>query len=93
MQLLHHLCGQLLERGAGLHGTYYQLTQVGDAGSRALKIERCPRCNEMLSDTDMLNRAGVPLPIEYPPSWSIRRRAALSSLAAAGYALDWKYGQ
>jgi hypothetical protein len=93
MQLLHHLCGQLLERGTDLHGAYYQLTRVGDAGGFATAVECCPRCNESLSDTDMLDGTGVPISIEYPSNWSIRRRAALSNLAAAGYALHWEDGQ
>jgi hypothetical protein len=93
MHLLRHLCGQLLERATGLHGTYYQLTRGSDAGGHAVAVELCPGCNEPLFDTDMRDLAGMPLRLDTPTAWSIARRAALAGLEQAGYGLRWEDGR
>jgi hypothetical protein len=92
MRILRHLCGQELEHTNGLDGTRFQLAQPDKHGSFAMQVERCPRCNELLDDTDMRDRAGRPLVIPLPSEPSLARRAALAGLAFAGYQLHWDDG-
>jgi hypothetical protein len=97
MQILRHLCGQALERqalerGSNLPGTYYHLIPGGAGITRAVRVERCPRCNEWLDDTDLLEPAGVPLALEHPSERSIARRMVLARLAEAGSVLRWADG-
>jgi hypothetical protein len=93
MQMLTHLCGQEVQRGAGLYGPYYQLAQLDTHGCFATELQRCPRCGELLDDTDMLDRAGLPLVIDTSAEPNIARRAALAGLGAAGYQLHWEDGR
>jgi hypothetical protein len=88
MQILMHLCGQQLERGT--NGAYFHLIPVLDRVMRADKVQRCPRCNEWLDDTDMADRAGVPLALDSLPPWAVARRAVLADLATASYVLGWE---
>jgi hypothetical protein len=88
MHILRHLCGQQLERGT--NGVYFHLIPVLDRAMRADKVQRCPRCNEWLDDTDMADRAGVPLAVGSLPAWAVARRAVLADLATAGYTLRWE---
>ncbi len=93
MRILIHLCGQELEHTNDLHGTSFQLTRPDNHGSFATEVERCPRCGELLDDTDMRDRAGMPLVIATPSEPSLARRAALAGLGAAGYQLHWDAGR
>jgi hypothetical protein len=93
MRILTHLCGQELEHSNGLHRTYFQLTRPDNHGSFATQVERCPRCNELLYETDMRDRIGMPLVIDTPSEPSLARRAALAALALAGYQLHWDDGR
>jgi hypothetical protein len=92
MHMLTHLCGQELEHSAGPHGTYFQLIRSGDYGGYAMAVQCCPRCNELLDDTDMLDHAGVPLLLTSPSEPNIARRATLAGLGAGGYQLRWDDG-
>jgi hypothetical protein len=92
MRILRHLCGQELEHSAGPHGACFQLARPGNHDSFATQLERCPRCGELLDDTDMRDRAGRPLVIPLPSELSLARRAALAGLAFAGYQLHWDDG-
>jgi hypothetical protein len=92
MQIYTHLCGQELERSADVHGTYFQLIRIDDHDSHAMAVQSCPRCNELLYDTDMLDCTGVPLLHNLPPESSIARHAALAGLGAGGYQLHWDDG-
>ena len=92
MLFLRHLCGQILERAAGASGAYYHLIPVRDHGGRAEQVQRCPRCNELLLDTDMRDSTGAPLIINLVSEQSRARHAVLVGLASAGYALRWEDG-
>jgi hypothetical protein len=93
MLLLRHLCGQILERARGPSSTYYHLISLRNHAGRALQVQRCPRCHELLRDTDMLDSTGMPLIINLVSEQSRARRAILAGLATAGYTLRWEHGQ
>jgi hypothetical protein len=97
MHILRHLCGQalerqVLERSNNPPGTYYHLIPGGAGITRAVRVERCPCCNELLDDTDIIDRTGAPLALDTLPAWGVARRAVLAGLAAAGYTLRWADG-
>ena len=92
MQMITHLCGQPLERCAGDQGSYLTAKPSGHARVHHVEVQSCPRCGETLCDSDMTDRADVPLMINNPSAWSIARRAALAGLIAAGYALSYDNG-
>jgi hypothetical protein len=92
MLFLRHLCGQILERSAGPSGAYYHLIPLRDHASRAEQVHRCPRCHELLLDTDMRDSTGAPLISNLVSEQSRARQAVLLELASAGYALRWEDG-
>jgi hypothetical protein len=92
MLLLQHLCGQTLERAAAPSSAYYHLISLRNRAGCAQQVQRCPRCHELLLDTDMRDSTGAPLIATFLSEQSRARRAILAGLAAAGYTLRWEDG-
>jgi hypothetical protein len=92
MLLLQHLCGQTLERAAAPSSAYYHLISLRNCAGCAQQVQRCPRCHELLLDTDMLDSTGMPLIGNLVSEQSRARRAVLAGLTSAGFALRWEDG-
>jgi len=78
MDLIRHMCGQDLERGAGPQGAYFVLVFASEDAERGdyEEVQVCPQCGEDLCDTDCTDLGGVPLYINNQSKWSIERRRA-----------------
>jgi hypothetical protein len=78
MELIKHMCGQELERGAGRQGAYFLLViQPMQRRGEYREVQACPNCGEPLCDTECTDLGGTPLSIPNQTEWSKQRRREL----------------